>query len=1184
MNTQSPDCSIDVQDTITGLDISSVSYKYSKDGGSSWIGDGSGNWIPLSVMGEDGDTDAKSVPPFTVDFGQDTNTKGKNKVKFKARDLADNMNIKTYNVIIDTSTPPDITWLNPMDWTNDQKPDCEFEVVDFGSGLKDLEYRYSKDGGGTWEIGWTSIDFGEEGDNTLIEITKEVDFGQDSKNDNIVKFRATDVLGNQDTTTKTIKIDSMSPSSVKPYYIIQDDDYFKFEWDIPVDIDPSPSSGVYFEGDLYKKIDGEWTPIHSATTAGDTLYLGKEGTGEYKFTLTTKDNAGNSGESTDVVFYYYQKGLYGFVQNYDNREEYLGHSVIVTFASPSGEVIGQTGTNIDGTYSWEPPSPGTYIVTAYRHGMTLFSPQTVEVEDLDSRYYVGPLLLMQDNEDVLIEGKIGVWMDGTTLNSKGSGKQIRSSWHGQGGVKVSTPMDRFTDITSSTGYFSFNAKTTTASFDGSYKLTLSKSGYYNKYMTVTVPYSASTIDLGEITPLKNKDTVGCPYAGGWNGTGYYEGNSILPRSETLERRSRDVVDHFVIDDPVKNNNRYLVNISEFEGDTSYLDKFSLREVHYEGDGELMVTTDGKPFVYTDPYPPLTAINKSDVDVTQDVSGIDQYTHQGFNTESLVCNFGDIDKTDLRILLSADKAPPSSGPGPWYLGKGTSLVYGPIEVEIYSNGYWKSVGLVYPRANYSIEGLDLSGYYDGLGELIVRLKWKGYHPLDFVGIDWTKQPEIITRKVGLINATSFLGSNLTDTLAYSDDDSFRLNNNQYINLKFNSSMDTVRSLILTSEGYYNIPYRTLGGISVGKDISIKINSESELKSVTLYEDNKAIRSVQNINTFDNSFIYRPSKEYYLEFNTENKTAIMLEVSGICGNNIDKFQVENNSIVNLTEFIGHLSGIDESDESTNVPSNESIMFNPIDLNIEYTMDWEYFYWDFGDNYRVRVTNQYVTHSYDIPGEYNVSLMVKYENGQTIKTERTIKVISHPPEPSIKLWREVNVSLRVAGRKDNKVTAEIYEDGALIESLEALRTPGKPNAKVLTLKVHDDKNYSVNLIYNATRRGANPTWLTFESRTDSFEIKETFKTKDGFDQSISYDVDDDLGIVLSEDRLYHFSAEGSYDPDGEILSYDWDFGDGNNDSGPIVSHEYRSEGEYIVSLTATDDKGVKGTKEILLNVSKE
>ena len=53
--------------------------------------------------------------------------------------------------------------------------------------------------------------------------------------------------------------------------------------------------------------------------------------------------------------------------------------------------------------------------------------------------------------------------------------------------------------------------------------------------------------------------------------------------------------------------------------------------------------------------------------------------------------------------------------------------------------------------------------------------------------------------------------------------------------------------------------------------------------------------------------------------------------------------------------------------------------------------------------------------------------------------------------------------------------------------------------------------------------------------------------------------------------FDASGSFDPDGEIVSYHWDFGDGSTAEGPIVEHEFQTPSiEYRVVLTVTDDLG--------------
>jgi PKD repeat protein len=44
----------------------------------------------------------------------------------------------------------------------------------------------------------------------------------------------------------------------------------------------------------------------------------------------------------------------------------------------------------------------------------------------------------------------------------------------------------------------------------------------------------------------------------------------------------------------------------------------------------------------------------------------------------------------------------------------------------------------------------------------------------------------------------------------------------------------------------------------------------------------------------------------------------------------------------------------------------------------------------------------------------------------------------------------------------------------------------------------------------------------------------------------------------------------PNGLVLSYDWDFGDGSTGSGPEVTHAYTRAGSYVAKLTITDEYG--------------
>lgn len=51
--------------------------------------------------------------------------------------------------------------------------------------------------------------------------------------------------------------------------------------------------------------------------------------------------------------------------------------------------------------------------------------------------------------------------------------------------------------------------------------------------------------------------------------------------------------------------------------------------------------------------------------------------------------------------------------------------------------------------------------------------------------------------------------------------------------------------------------------------------------------------------------------------------------------------------------------------------------------------------------------------------------------------------------------------------------------------------------------------------------------------------------------------------------FNALKSKDPDGEVVDFKWDFGDGFTDTGVIVGHVFERSGGYDVTLRVTDDK---------------
>lgn len=79
-------------------------------------------------------------------------------------------------------------------------------------------------------------------------------------------------------------------------------------------------------------------------------------------------------------------------------------------------------------------------------------------------------------------------------------------------------------------------------------------------------------------------------------------------------------------------------------------------------------------------------------------------------------------------------------------------------------------------------------------------------------------------------------------------------------------------------------------------------------------------------------------------------------------------------------------------------------------------------------------------------------------------------------------------------------------------------------------------------------------------------------GADQTVT------IGTSVSLD------GSASRDTDGSIVSYEWDFGDGAKSTGEMVTHTYSEVGTYTVTLTVTDNRGIKTSDTLTVQVNRE
>ncbi len=213
-----------------------------------------------------------------------------------------------------------------------------------------------------------------------------------------------------------------------------------------------------------------------------------------------------------------------------------------------------------------------------------------------------------------------------------------------------------------------------------------------------------------------------------------------------------------------------------------------------------------------------------------------------------------------------------------------------------------------------------------------------------------------------------------------------------------------------------------------------------------------------------------------------------------------------------------------------------------------------WDFRDNVGSGpgpepASGVKVTHIYNKPGTYQVILTVQ-DDSETISStssEKLSVIVNHAPDAN-------------AG-PDQRVTAGAVQ----FDGTGSTDSDGKIT------------NYHWDFGDGERGEGATPVHIFKNPGTYHVKLTVTDDSETGDNQAsdemtviINHKPIADAGpdqIGLSGETIY-FNGSASFDPDGKISTYKWDFGDGESDSGAEVSHIYKKNGRYMVHLTVTDD----------------
>ncbi|MGQ9582164.1 MAG: PKD domain-containing protein [Thermoplasmatota archaeon] len=208
---------------------------------------------------------------------------------------------------------------------------------------------------------------------------------------------------------------------------------------------------------------------------------------------------------------------------------------------------------------------------------------------------------------------------------------------------------------------------------------------------------------------------------------------------------------------------------------------------------------------------------------------------------------------------------------------------------------------------------------------------------------------------------------------------------------------------------------------------------------------------------------------------------------------------------------------------------------------------FKWDFGDN--TTASGNLTKHSYALPGRYIVTLEVSDgKKRATDRRELEIRQANRPPVPKLRVSNpgpsneelvEFNASETTDPDSDPLSFRWLFGDGSSAEGVTVTHVFSAVGVYNVTLTVNDTKTQASAVSQVTVHQANRPPVPSVNVST----------------------------LVAMLNDPVEFNASGSRDADGDPMQVHWDFGDGGEADGPVVTHAFSSPGNHTVVANVSD-----------------
>lgn len=260
------------------------------------------------------------------------------------------------------------------------------------------------------------------------------------------------------------------------------------------------------------------------------------------------------------------------------------------------------------------------------------------------------------------------------------------------------------------------------------------------------------------------------------------------------------------------------------------------------------------------------------------------------------------------------------------------------------------------------------------------------------------------------------------------------------------------------------------------------------------------------------------------------------------------------------------------SVNISGNGAVQNNPdsptynngaiVELTAIADLDWTFDHW-----------------SGNLTGNENPTNIIM-TNNKTVKAHFTKNLYT------------LTINIDGEGTVAKNLDQLTFSDGTLV-TITAAASPGwifsswtgdvQSSSSIETINITKNTTITAHFLEKNT---TNETNNSGSSPTSSTGIRTSGKNANGDDSenippiATITESDSNLGEVNSVMKFYGLL---SYDPDGTISNWLWDFGDNMDLTGVTVNHHFTKPGTYIVRLTVIDNDGATNYTETSIQISK-